>query len=326
MFRHGRTLLLGASVALAAVAHAHVPVRTRAELGERTVARPELARAAAFGFDPVVADWHWLQAVQIVGGANTGDPSLHGETLSRLIDVVTTLDPWVDHPYRFGALWLTDTPDRIRKANEILARGIAYHPKDWRNRFYLAFNHFFFLEDEEKAAEILEGAIGLPNAPRYLGRLAARLRSRSGGLEASALFLEELARNTPDGFARAEYEKALDEIETERRARFLDGARDEYRKRNGRDIAAVEDLTRGPGAVLRQLPPEPNGWEWSLDPTSGVIVSSFYGARYRPHVNPAHLQIREVWREGQGRPRIEGRSGDDAAREPRDGAAQEGEG
>jgi len=298
--------LFGAAVALAATAHARVPNATRSDPGERAVARPELARAASFGFDAVVADWHWLQAVQIVGGANTGDPSEHGRILSRLLDVVTTLDPWVDHPYRFGALWLTDTPERILEANALLARGISYHPRDWRNRFYLAFNHFFYLEDEDKAAEILEGAIGLPNAPRYLGRLTARLRSQSGGLEASAVFLEELVRSAPDGYAKAEYEKALDEIETERRARFLDGAREEFRRRHGRDIASVEDLVRGPDAVLAALPPEPNGWEWTLEPTSGVIVSSFYGHRYRPHVNPAHLQIREVWRHGEGKPRIEG--------------------
>jgi hypothetical protein len=267
-------------------AHAHVPQPSRAERSENVVPRPEVARAAAFGFDAVMSDYYWLQAVQIVGAEP--DPVRQGAVLARLIDVTTGLDPWVGHAYRFAALWLTDSTERVEQANALLRRGIAYHPTDWRNRFHLAFNEFFYLDDSQTAAAVLEPAIGLPGAPRYLGRLAARLRSESAGLEASALFLQELVRGAPDRYARAEYEKALDEIEAERRARFLDGAREEYRKRHGRDIAAVEDLVRGDGAVLRKLPPEPNGWEWVLDPETGQIVSSYYGKRYVPHIHPIY--------------------------------------
>ena len=50
------------------------------------------------------------------------------ELIGRLIDVVTTLDPWVGHPYRFAALWMTDDESAVRKANELLERGIAHHP------------------------------------------------------------------------------------------------------------------------------------------------------------------------------------------------------
>ena len=68
----------------------------------------------------------------------------------------------------------------------MLERGIAYHPLDWRNRYYLGFNHFFYLEDNVAAADAMESAIDLEGAPRYLGSLVARLRADLGGIEMAA--------------------------------------------------------------------------------------------------------------------------------------------
>ncbi len=272
------------AAAITAAAQAHLRLPAPGERDARFVPSPALARGAAFGFDAVVADAYWLQAVQVVG-ASRGDPSAEAPLLARLIDVVTSLDPFVDHPYRFAAVWLTDSVASVKQANALLERGIAFHPTEWRNRFYLAFNQFFFLAEDAQAAQTLDAAISLPGAPRYLGRLAARLRSAGDGLEPAAAFLQQLVAEAPDGYARAEYERALDEIEAERRARLLDRAREEFRRRTGRDIERVEDLARGPSPVLRALPPEPNGWEWVLSP-EGKIVSSYYEHRYEPQIHP----------------------------------------
>jgi hypothetical protein len=184
------------------------------------------------------------------------------------------------HPYRFAAIWLTDSVESVQLANQLLRRGISYHPRDWRNRFYLGFNHFFYLSENEAAAEALAGAIEVGGTPRYLQRLVARLRADTRGLGTAELFLRKLAQETDDPYARAEYEKALDEIETERRARKLDAAREEFLRRHGRDLEQVEDLVRGPDPVLRKLPKEIHGWEWVIDPETNRIVSSWYGARY----------------------------------------------
>ena len=279
-------------------AHARIDPASRAALGVDFVPRPEQARLSSFGFAALVADFHWLQAVQVVGDAApiTGEQA---SLLARLIDIVTTLDPWVDHAYRCAAVWLTESPGSVHAANRLLVRGIAYHPLDWRNRHYLGFNHFFYLSDEEKAAEILAPAVALPGAPRYLGGLVARLRLHRGGLEATAAFLTELARDTTDEYKRAEYLKTLDEIQVERWARGLEAARREYRHRTGRDLRAVEDLVRGPAPVLTALPPaHPQfpGFAWQLDAVSGRIVSSFYGRRYELHIQPFDRARQEEWR------------------------------
>jgi hypothetical protein len=108
--------------------------------------------------------------------------------------------------------------------------------------------------------------------------------------------IRRLMAGTDDPYAKAEYQKMLDEIETERRARFLDAARKAYRKGRGEDIQAVEDLLKGPYPVLRKLPPEPHDWEWVLSEEGGEIVSSYYGRRYRPHYSGSERAERDGWR------------------------------
>lgn len=287
-----RGLALALLAAGTAAAHAHVATQARTEDGELWVPRPELARLSSVGFQNVVSDYYWLQALQVVG-ASLQDPSRHGPLLGRLVDVVTTLDPWVDHPYRFAALWMTDSPESVRKADALLQRGIERHPNDWRNHFYQGFNRFFYLEESEPAADALDRAANLPGSPRYLPRLVARLRAGGGGLDASAAMLAGLIEHAEDPFERAEYAKALDEVETERRARVLDAAREDFRRLRGRDLVRVEELAEGPEPVIAGLPPEIHGWEWVIDPASGRIVSSWYGARYEPLLHAAVREERE---------------------------------
>jgi hypothetical protein len=295
-----------AAALVAGLAHAHMDTPARSERGEGFVPRPDRAQLTALGFDAVVADFYWLQAVQVVGGA-VENAGRNGRLIGQLIDVATTLDPWVDHPYRFAAVWLTEDRASVRTANRLLERGIAYHPEDWRNRYHLGFNHFFYLEDNRRAADVLESALGLAGAPGYLGGLVARLRADRGNLETAAAFLAEMARSSADPYARAGYQKALDEVVTERAARHLDAARARYWSRHGRDIERIADLLVGPDPVLRGLPPAHphfgDDFEWQLDPVSGQIVSSFYRKRYGLHVHPLDEERLERWRVERGAPR-----------------------
>jgi hypothetical protein len=261
--------------------------RDAAEAGATWVPRPEVARIAAIGFESLAADFYWLRVVQLVG--STTDPTAWATLIERITQVVVTLDPWVDHPYRFAALWTSENPETIGGANRLLERGIAYHPREWRNRFYLSFNHFFQLGDTETAARELDRAVELPGAPPYLGRLSARLSAVGGDIEAANAYLQTLLEQDPPEWHRIEYEKALEEIETERRARVLDAARARFQHETGADIRRIEELAWGPDAVLFTIPPEPHGFGWVLHPETGQIVSGYYGRRYRLHFqDPDH--------------------------------------
>lgn len=259
---------------------ARIVVPKRADLGDAWVPRPEVAKLASFGFHTAMSDYYWLQAVQVVGASVR--PDSKGTLLGRYIDVVTTLDPWVDHPYRFAAVWLTGSEAQVRQADRLLLRSMPYHPAEWRNRFYLGFNLFYYLGRNEEAARWVEEAAYLPGAPTYLLGLAAKLRAGQD-LDVAENMVAEMLRGTKDPKRRAKLEDMLGRIATERRARILDRARSAYEKLHGHDIRSVGDLVRGPDPVLRSLPLEPHGGEWIIDARTHRIVSSTYGVRWELH-------------------------------------------
>lgn len=282
-------------------AHARGPLEARAERGERFVPSPGVAKLAALGFDALVADYHWLQAVQVVGGVDVVEAA-HARQIAKLVDVVTTLNPHVSHPYRLAAVWLEHDEGLVREGNRLLRRGIEFHPDDWRQYFYLGFNHFFHLGEFEEAAVALEATIDLPGAPAYLPRLVARLRSQTGDIEVAEVLLRQMLEGTREEDARARLQAALDEIEIEYKARHLDRAREAYRALSGTDIETVEDLVNGARPVLERLPsPEPDaippslsrGSVWILDPKTDRIVSSYLGSRYEVHFSTFDRVARE---------------------------------
>ncbi len=296
-------LVLLCAIVTTGWAHSQLPHTTRADLGEDFVPSPGLARAMAFGFDALLADYHWLQAVQVAGGANVIDASA-ARQLGRLVDVVTTLNPHVGHPYRFAAIWLTHDVEQVLEGNRLLRRAIEYHPDDWRNYFYLGFNHFFYLADYREAARALEIAIDLPGRPAYLPRLVARLKSQHSAIEVAEVFLRELYRSSEDEDAKAKLQVALDEIEIEYKARFLDSARQAFQELTGQDIESVDDLTRGRHRVLEGLPsPEPDAIPaslagesvWIIDPETDRIVSSYLGRRYEIHYSESDRLRLDEW-------------------------------
>jgi tetratricopeptide (TPR) repeat protein len=286
------------AVAVTGMAHGNMDTTAAVESGELFVPDPERARLSALGFAPVVADYYWVQTLWLVGGT-TENVEAHAGAIADLIELVTALDPWVDHPYRFAAVWLTRSAEEVRRANRLLHRAISYHPQDWRNRFYLGYNHFFYLEDNRRAADVLEPAVPMQGAPLYLGAFVSRLRADGGSLETAAAYLRELIRSAPDEYSRAEYLKAYDEIETERRARYLDEARVAFWERRGRDIRAPDELWQGPKRVIQQMPPAHphfSDFVWLLDEASDEIVSSFYRSRYKLHIHPLDAERRARWR------------------------------
>jgi tetratricopeptide (TPR) repeat protein len=299
--------LLVASVGCVGWAHAQLPIARPADQGPGFVPDPKQVRALALGFDALVADFYWLKAVQVVGGVESVDHD-RAEHLGKLVDVVTTLNPQVDHPYRFAAIWLTHDEAQVREAIRLLQRATEHHPDDWRNHFYIGFTRFFYLAEYELAAEALERAVRLPGAPDYLPRLVARLHAQSRDIDVAELFLREMLRNTQDPDDQAQIQIALDEIEIEYKARHLEAARSAYRKLAGHDLRRVEDLIRPPFRMLEKLPsPEPDaipaslarGSKWKIDRKTKRIVSSYLGRRYEVHYSKADRARVEAWKQAR---------------------------
>lgn len=290
-----RVLIAAAVAAAIAVSHVWLPEEPIGSTQMGVTPDPDWVRLASFGFDSLAADYYWIQAIQIVGSPEGAEG--RSREIGDLLEIVTELDPWVDHPYRFAAVWMLDDKQAVRQANALLRRGIEAHPEEWRNRFYLGFNLFFYLDEREEAADVLEPALGLEGRPGYLELLVARLRSDSGGLDTAAAFIHELVKQAPNETAANAYQEALYEIEVERRARVLDMARSRFVEIHKRDIESVEDLVLVDPPILRRLLPEPRGGNWIVDEFSGSIVSSIVGHRYGVKVDGTNRELLRQFRE-----------------------------
>lgn len=66
--------------------------------------KPELAAKTTFGFSNVIADKYWLQTIQYIGG--NAISSEYKKFLFVILDLVTTLNPYFEHPYIIGMLLL----------------------------------------------------------------------------------------------------------------------------------------------------------------------------------------------------------------------------
>jgi hypothetical protein len=66
--------------------------------------KPELAAKTTFGFSNIIADMYWLQTIQYIGG--NAISSEYKKFLFVILDLVTTLNPYFEHPYIIGMLLL----------------------------------------------------------------------------------------------------------------------------------------------------------------------------------------------------------------------------
>ena len=90
------------AIATTGAAHDAMNFTSASEPERIAVPQPRFARLMTLGFDAVIADYYWMRAVQVAGGhENDSD----GETTAELLEAIVAINPWVDHPYRFAAVW-----------------------------------------------------------------------------------------------------------------------------------------------------------------------------------------------------------------------------
>ena len=102
------------------------------------VRSPAAMKRLTFGFEALAADVYWIRAIQHYGGDRldkTGTPGgRRYELLYPLLDIATTLDPYFNIAYRFGAIFLGEPypggPGRPDQAVALLRKGIAAMPAE----------------------------------------------------------------------------------------------------------------------------------------------------------------------------------------------------
>jgi hypothetical protein len=239
----------------------------------------ETLRVAALGYDQVVADLLWIEAIQAMGERKISIEA--GRWIAHAIDVITTLDPHFVRVYEAGGIALATLVPMFEESNRLLEKGMKHNPQVWQLPFHLGFNYYFNFNDDPKAARYMAIASRLPGAPPYLAQLAARLYVSAKSPQLAIDFLAQMYDKTTDRNVKRVLEQRLKEVIVERDLLRLEEAIGRYRVLHKRVPDRLEDLVSS--GVVRELPREPFGGRYLYDPHAGAVRSSVVKERMKLH-------------------------------------------
>ena len=235
----------------------------------------EYLQLASMGYQQLVADALWLQAIQVMGERKVSEPA--GRWLYTAFDVITTLDPNFVRVYEAGGLALTTLVVLPEESNQLLIKGVKHNPTEWKLPFYLGINHYFEFSDDTKAAEYMAQASRVPGAPPGLAPIAANLFASAKSPQQAVDILATAYQNTSDQDAKTLLELRLKIMLAERDVVLLEQAINRYKSLQGRPPARLEDLVTA--GLLHTLPQEPAGGRYIYDATTGAVSSSEFPER-----------------------------------------------
>ena len=275
-----RTAVLTIPFLLVAVA----ALQARIDATTNSMARPGqqlLLRSGAalkkisLGYNALVADIYWTRAVQYYG-ARVSQPGSNYDLLWPLLDVATTLDPHLIVAYRFGAIFLSEPyagANRTDLAIELVERGIAANPTEWRLGTDLGLLYYLRVRDYPKAAKAYLEASKMPGAPPVIKVMAARIAEQGGSLATSRMIWSELYQSTSDPTIKKNALKQLASLKAQQDESQLDEVAAAYAKRFGHAPAKIQDMFAA--GMLRGIPVDPAGFPYVLGPDG------------KTHLNPA---------------------------------------
>src|SRR5580700_883704 len=275
---HARSLRF-ALVAIPLMFLAIVLLQTRIDAATRTIAQEKeelllrsgpLLKKLSLGYDSLLADIYWTRVVQYYG-VRAHKPGATYEQLWPLLDITTTLDPNLMIAYRFGAVFLSEQPPggpgRADLAVQLVKRGIAENPDEWRLYEDLGFLYSIHLKDYKKAAEAyLEGSKN-PHAQIWMKVMAARVAETGNDLETSRLIWTGVYSSTNDEQVRRTALQHIHSLDAMLGLKRLNESSEDYWRKFGRFPTAMQEL-RDAGLVGGTLQ-DPAGYPYVMGP-SGV--------------------------------------------------------
>jgi hypothetical protein len=238
------------------------------------VRSPEALKRIVLGFDALAADLYWIRAIQHYGGDRLDRGKVRRyELLYPLLDLATSLDPYFNIAYRFGAIFLSEAPPggpgRPDHAVALLRKGIAAQPQKWKYYHDIAFVHYWSLRDPVAAAEWFRRAAAQPDAPNWLLPVAAAMLTRSSD-RASSRFLWQQMLGADQEWMRRQAERALGQLDALDQIDQLQAFIASVPRPTGEPYA-WSSLSR---AGLRGVPLDPSGTPYELDRETGRVTVS----------------------------------------------------
>ena len=229
-------------------------------------------RRIALEFDALAADVYWIRAIQHYGGDRlAGIGKRKYELLYPLLDIATSLDPYFNIAYRFGAIFLSEGypggPGRPDLAITLLRKGISAQPKKWQYYHDIAFVYYWQLRDMEAAAQWFRLAAAQPNAPNWLEPVAATMLI-AGGDRASARFLLQQILKSEEAWLRRMATRGLMQLDALDAIEQIEPYVKRFPPPEGKPYSWDWLLQR---RLLRGVPEDPSGTPFDIDPHTGAV-------------------------------------------------------
>jgi hypothetical protein len=199
----------------------------------------------------------WLRALNAVGDKDSLRKNL---ALYEYASLLTDLDPRFYEAYLYLGINIPYSMERVWQGGdraEILYRkGLTKFPSDLRLHLYLGFSLMHHQRKFLEASEVFAAGSRLPNAMRWMGPLAARLRAQGGAPEDALNLVRELLASTEDEVLKQELEERAVDLQIEAVLQKVDAAVEAWKKSNSESGAGVPTLEQLVTAGLYQGPRE----------------------------------------------------------------------
>lgn len=231
-----------------------------------------VAKIVALEFKGIFADIIFSRAMTYYGGKLLRDEETTEEEwdwIYKNMDLATDLDNYFLDPYYFGAVNLSWGADKVKEANALLEKAFKYRDWDWTIPFYLGFNHFYFLQDNEKASFYLMESAKRGTSGSLIPTLAARLAYQGRRTENGIIFLQEIIKKTDDDTVKKSYETRLNTLKG---ILFLERAVAVYQDRFKEQPERLDELIAK--GVITAIPKDPYGGKFYIDKDGSIKTTS----------------------------------------------------
>ncbi|WP_139169082.1 hypothetical protein [Desulfobacula phenolica] len=222
-------------------------------------------------FKGLTSDFLLFKFMTFIGG-RIEDLNKNNSKLSQYIfcalDTITDLDPYYWDAYYFSQMFLA-LNNKVEDANILLEKARKYRINDYRPPYYIGFNYFYFLKDNEKGSQYLMEASKLPGSRYYFASLAARLAVYSFQHRDGIIFLEEMLKETRDERAKKEFELRIATLEV---LEILENKITEYHKLFGVYPASLNELVKK--RLIDKIPEDPYGGDFIIMQNGRIYTTS----------------------------------------------------
>ncbi len=260
---------LAAAVAFAATRLDQQPTASD-DGGPIYLPQAQYLRPMSLGYENALADILWFRTISYFGEHYRSDRTY--PWLAYMCDLVTDLDPRAAHVYSFAGVILPWEAGQADAGIRLLEKGTRTFPDSWLLHYYLGFNHYFFKSDYAAAIKHLRQAAESGQAHPAVAQLAALLAAHQYGPETTLQFLAQLEQNAGSEDMRMVVQQNIREVRMAADLDLIAEAVEAYRARQGSIPPSLGALVEA--QLLPEVPADPFGGTYLIDPHSGAVTSS----------------------------------------------------